>query len=177
MHCLALYLLLWNLKCATAPPVKPGSRPDSPPAITAIGFKCWAAILAIAALLVVVHLMMKNGGTARSRNERAVSRETLNSEIQQAWSEFDPDTAPAISLRPYEKAFAEIERRGISTFTVVAEVESEFKLKKHTLTKFLEWKKKSLVAMPPETTAAERQAAKRSRDAFRNCHLTRKPRP
>ncbi len=140
---------------------------QAPPPVSPIGLKTTtAATLLLVALVALVVIMMLPRRAATTREERHGLRASAQSEVEQAWASFDPDSMSSISLRPYEKAFAEVQRCNVSTFTEFATIEEKFSLRKHTLTKFLEWKKKVPASLPSDATKtkAEMMAAKRARD-------------
>jgi hypothetical protein len=163
LRCFILHLLISG---AFAPPVFPPVAMQAPPPVSAIGWKTTAATLLLVALVALVVIMMLPRRAAKTREERHEDRAAAQSEVEQAWASFDPKSMTSMSLRPYEKAFAEVQRCNVSTFTELVTIEEKFSLQKHTLTKFLEWKKKVPASLPSDAskTKAEMMAAKRARD-------------
>jgi hypothetical protein len=118
-------------------------------------------------LLGLIFIMMMPNRRPANRQERQEEREAARLEVEQAWANFVPESMSSLSLRPYEKAFAELERREVGNFTQLLALEEEFNLPKHTLSKFLDWKKKVPAALPSDATKskADMMAAKRAREA------------
>ena len=120
-------------------------------------------------------MMLPSQALTSARQSRAEVRAAAASEVEQAWASFDPDSMPSISLRPYEKAFAEVQKRNIGTFVELVAIEQQFDLPTHTLSKYLEWKKKLPALLPADSkTKAEMMAAKRARDGQASAAASKK---
>jgi hypothetical protein len=147
----------------------------APSPVSPIGFKTlMAATLVLVALVAI--MMLPSRAPASNRQERHDIRAAAQFEVEQAWARFDPGSMSSVSLRPYEKAFAEVERLNVGTFVEILAIETKFQLPTHTLSKFLEWKKKLPSALPadPTKTKAQLMAAKRAREVQESVAASKK---
>jgi hypothetical protein len=162
LRCFVLYLLVSGV---FAPPVDQPVPLHAPSPVSPIGFKTLTVATLVLVGLVAI-MMMPSRAPVPNRDERQQLRAAAQLEVEQAWASFDPDSMTSLSLRPYEKAFAEVQKRDVGNFTELTRIEEQFKLPKHTLSKFLEWKKKLPAVLPSDSTKtkAEMMATKRARE-------------
>jgi len=121
--------------------------------------------------------MMPRGGLAKTdRKERFEVREGYKKEVEEAWAAFDPASMPSLKLRVYEKAYDKVVKQNIGSFTELIAVEEEFDLPRHTLSKYLEWKRKLPSELPSEQvkSKADLMKAKRARETVEASEAAKK---
>jgi hypothetical protein len=171
-RCLVWFLLCFNLQFAKAPPVLVPH--ESPKFISPVGQVLGAKFYAFVGLFVVVAViatMMMRRAAASDAENRLAERNAAKDEIEEAWARFTPETMPSICLRKYEHAFDALQARvssRLGQFDALLQLEKEFNLDKHTLSKYLKWKETMHVQLPSHKSpksAAERKAVERDRRA------------
>jgi hypothetical protein len=111
--------------------------------------------------------MLRGSRASVSREERAKNRESLILEVTEAQSQFFPELLNVVDSRRYEQVYSQAQARSISASDAKAlsALEEEFQIPPHTLSKFINWKKRQPRELPYNSkTIAERKAASRLKE-------------
>ena len=93
--------------------------------------------------------MAAAGEALSPRTGRKQKRSSLLEDIEDAHSAFHPEELSLLASKPYEQAFAKavLFKLGDSDTQELNKLEDQFKLTRHTLSKFIAWKKKQPVQL------------------------------
>jgi hypothetical protein len=131
--------------------MQPHHRSDAPK------FDSWAQVPSAASAAAAATLSPRTG--------RKHKRSCLVQDIEDAHSVFNPEELTLLQSKPYEQAFAKalLFKLGDSDTQQLNELEDTFKLTRHTLSKFVAWKKKQPVMLADIRTDADRKKAARQK--------------